>query len=132
MTKPEKKKKRCLFQQFMSSVPKIIKMHRCHTFSAVKSSTIPLFLCQECSFLCVYSVTLLLLPLHDNSFPNFLSSPLVAILSYLQNSSLSEVIFLQETLEPHTPLPLPPSHPPASSLTAFPCYSAITQEKLSY
>ena len=82
VTKPEKT--RCLFQQFMSSIPKNIKMHHFHTCSAIKSSTTPVFLCQEgCTvkILRVYSVKLLpLLPLHGNSFPNFLSSPLVAIL----------------------------------------------------
>lgn len=85
MTEPEKT--RCLFQQFMSLIPKIIKTHHFHTFSSIKSSTTPVFLCQYCcivKILCAYSVTLLpLLPLHGNFFPNFLSSPLVAIIPHL-------------------------------------------------
>lgn len=67
----------------MSSIQKNIKMHHFHALSAIKNSSTPVFLCQEC---CTFkiSVTLLpLLPLHDNSFPNFLSSPLVAILPHL-------------------------------------------------
>lgn len=115
----QSQEKKCLFQQFMSSIIKVIKMHHFDTFMSLKSSIIPLFLCQEsCTvkILCAYSVTLLLLlPLHGNFFANFLSSPLVAILPHFLTKtpvSLKLFSFPKKHQASHTPW--------ASSLTALP------------
>lgn len=73
----------------------------------------------------VYSVALLpLLPLHGNSFPNFLSSPLAAILPHLLTKT---PVSLKWFFSPRNTQAC--CKHSASSLTASPCYSAITQEK---
>ena len=98
-------------------------MHYFHTFNGTKSSTTPVLLCQECctvKILCAYSVTLLApFPLHGDSFPNILSSPLVAILPHLQTKTPASLKWFSFSKKhpSHT-------HTPASSLSAFPCYSA--------